>query len=251
MSGIEVRVLADETAVAAAAAGLCAAWLRRRSNAVLGLATGSTPVPTYSELVRMHREEGLSFAQARTFNLDEYLGLSGDHEQSYRFFMQRYLFDHVDIRPYNTFLFDGTASDPEQECLAFEAKIRALGGVDLWLLGIGGNGHIAFNEPGSDPASRSRVVAPNPETVAANSRHFADPPDVPQLALTVGLATILEGRSIALLATGAHKAAAVARAVEGPCTPDCPASLLQNHPDCTFLLDQAAASHLSATRERS
>ena len=140
---------------------------------------------------------------------------------------------------------------PEQECLAFEAKIRALGGVDLWLLGIGGNGHIAFNEPGSDPASRSRVVAPDPETVVANSRHFADPSDVPQLALTVGLATILDGRSIALLATGVQKAAAVAQAVEGPCTPDCPASLLQNHPDCTFLLDQAAASHLSATRERS
>lgn len=244
-SRINLHILDDEAAVAAATAGLFAELLRRQPAAVLGLATGSTPEPTYAEMVRLHREMGLSFAKARAFNLDEYLGLDGDHEQSFRFFMQQHLYSHIDIRPWNTFLFDGMAQDPEQECLAFEAKIRAVGGVDLWLLGLGGNGHIAFNEPGSDPASRSRVVTPNAETAAANSRHFAALSEVPTQGLTVGVGTILEGRQIALIATGAHKAAAVARAVEGACSPECPASLLQGHSDCTFLLDRAAAAQLS------
>ena len=145
-SRIDVCVLDDASAVAVAAAGLFAELLRRRPDAVLGLATGSTPEPVYAEMVRLHRDEGLGFARARAFNLDEYLGLDGDHDQSYRFFMQKHLFDHVDIFPWNTFVFDGKAADPEQECLAFEAKIRAVGGVDLWLLGLGTNGHIAFND---------------------------------------------------------------------------------------------------------
>ena len=204
-SRIDVCVLDDEAAVAVAAAGLFAELLRRRPDAVLGLATGSTPEPVYAEMVRLHRDEGLSFARARAFNLDEYLGLDGDHHQSYRFFMQKHLFDHVDIRPWNTFVFDGKAADPEQEWLAFEAKIRAVGGVDLWLLGLGTNGHIAFNEPGSDPASRSRVVTPDAETVEANSRHFADPAEVHTEALTAGVSTILDGRQIVLVALGAHK----------------------------------------------
>ena len=244
-SRINVRILDDEVSVAAATAGLFAELLRRKPDAVLGLATGSTPEPIYAEMVRLHREEGLSFAKARAFNLDEYLDLDGDCDQSFRFFMQKHLFDHIDIRSWNTFILDGMASDPEQECLAFEAKMRAVGGVDLWLLGLGGNGHIAFNEPGSDPASRSRVVTPNAETVKDNSRHFADPSEVPTQGLTVGVGTILEGRQIVLVALGAHKADAVARAVEGASSPDCPASLLQGHPDCTFLLDRAAAAQLS------
>ena len=244
-SRIDVCVLDDASAVAVAAAGLFAELLRRRPDAVLGLATGSTPEPVYAEMVRLHRDEGLGFARARAFNLDEYLGLDGDHDQSYRFFMQKHLFDHVDIFPWNTFVFDGKTADPEQECLAFEAKIRAVGGVDLWLLGLGTNGHIAFNEPGSDPTSRSRVVTPDAETAEANSRHFADPAEVPTEALTAGVSTILDGRKIVLVALGAHKADAVARAIEGNRSPDCPASLLQGHADCTFLLDRAAASQLS------
>ena len=244
-SRIDVCVLDDEAAVAVAAAGIFAELLRRRPDAVLGLATGSTPEPVYAEMVRLHRDEGLGFARARAFNLDEYLGLDGDHDQSYRFFMQKHLFDHVDIRPWNTFVFDGKAADPEQECIAFEAKIRAVGGVDLWLLGLGTNGHIAFNEPGSDPASRSRMVTPDAETAEANSRHFADPAEVPTEALTAGVSTILDGRQIVLVALGAHKADAVARAIEGDRLPDCPASLLQGHSDCIFLLDRAAASQLS------
>ena len=243
--GIKVRILDDEQAVAGLTAQFIVELLRRRPDAVLGLATGSTPEPTYDELVRLYCEGGLSFSKVRTVNLDEYLGLDGDHEQSFRFFMQKHLFGHLDIRPWNTFIFDGMAREPEQECLAFEAKIRGLGGVDLWLLGLGGNGHSAFNEPGSAAGSRSRVVTPNPETVEANSRHFADPREVPRRGLTVGVGTILAGRSIVLLATGAHKAEAVAQAVEGPCSVDCPASLLQDHPDCFFLLDRPAAARLS------
>ena len=243
--GIDVRVLDDPVAVAQEAAGRFSALLRECPAAVLGLATGSTPELTYAEMGRLHRDEGLSFAQARAFNLDEYLGLDGDHDQSFRYFMQKHLFGHIDIRPWNTFIFDGTARDPQAECEAFEVKIRAVGGVDLWLLGLGGNGHIAFNEPGSVSDSRSRVVTPHPETVAANSRHFADPSEMPAHGLSVGVGTIIDGRKIVLIATGVHKAAAVARAVQGPRTPDCPASLLQGHADCTFVLDRAAASGLS------
>ena len=245
-SGIDVRVLDDAATIAQEAAGLFAALLRDCPAAVLGLAAGSTPELTYAEMGRLHRDEGLSFAQARAFNLDEYLGLDGDHDQSFRYFMQKHLFDHIDIRPWNTFIFDGMARDPQAECEAFEAKIRAVGGVDLWLLGLGGNGHIAFNEPGSASDSRSRVVTPHPETVAANSRHFADPSEVPAQGLSVGVGTIMDGRKIVLIATGAHKAEAVARAVQGPRTPACPASLLQDHAACTVMLDRAAARGLSA-----
>ena len=245
-SGIEICVLDDAATVAQETAGIFAALLRDCPTAVLGLATGSTPELTYAEMRRLYRDEGLSFAQARAFNLDEYLGLDGDHDQSFRYFMQKHLFDHIDIRPWNTFIFDGMALDPQAECEVFEAKIRAVGGVALWLLGLGSNGHIAFNEPGSTSDTRSRVVTPHPETVAANSRHFADPSEVPTQGLSVGVGTITDGRKIVLIATGAHKAEAVARAVEGPSTPDCPASLLQDHADCTFILDYAAARELSA-----
>ena len=246
-SRIDVCVLDDEAAVAGAAAGLFAELLHRRPDAVLGLATGSTPEPVYAEMVRLHRDEGLGFARARAFNLDEYLGLDGDHDQSYRFFMQKHLFDHVDIRPWNTFVFDGKAADPEQECLAFEAKIRAVGGVDLWLLGLGTNGHIAFNEPGSGVDSRTRLVSLTQETIDANSdgRFFSDASEVPRCALSAGIGTIRESRRLVLLATGAKKADAIAAAVDGPFSEDCPASLLQDHPDCTFIVDRDAASKLS------
>jgi glucosamine-6-phosphate deaminase len=243
---IKLQILESPEEVAAEAARRIAQLLRTHERPVLGLATGSTPEKTYSELVRLHRDEQLSFRNARTFNLDEYSGLPGDHPQSYRHFMQTRLFDHVDVRPWNTRVLDGTTRLPQLECDAFEAQILAAGGVDLWLLGIGANGHIAFNEPGSPVDSRTRLVALTPSTIVANSdgRFFTDPAEVPRTALTAGIATIRNARRILLLATGESKARAVRDAIKGPYSSDCPASLLQDHPACEFLLDRAAASLL-------
>lgn len=231
-------------------AGRIAALIREKAAAgervVLGLATGSTPLTVYRELVRMHRDEGLSFLHVLTFNLDEYYGLAGDHPQSYRAFMNQQLFNHIDVPLSQTHVLDGAARSAYWECQAFEARIRAVGGLDLWLLGIGVNGHIAFNEPGSSVDSRTRLVHLAPQTIDANSdgRFFKRRSEVPRCALSVGIGTIREARHIVLLALGAGKAKAVAAAVEGPFTPECPASLLQDHENVTFVLDAAAASGL-------
>ena len=243
---IKVVVCKDASAAAFEAANLIASVVRERTAPVIGLATGSTPEKVYAELARKHREEKLSFSHLTTFNLDEYVGLASTHPQSYRTFMQTHLFAHLDVLPWRTHVLDGTAILPAFECEAFEKRILAAGGVDLWLLGIGGNGHIAFNEPGSPIDSRTRIVALTPDTIAANSdgRFFSDPADVPRTALTAGIATIREARRVVLLATGAKKSAAVAAALSGPFTEACPASLLQDHIDCTFVLDEAAASAL-------
>lgn len=239
-------VCEDAGAVAREAAKIFADLVRSKPNAVLGLATGSTPEQTYAELVRMCREEDLSFARVTSFNLDEYWGLDGDHPQSYRAFMNRNLFNKIDIRPWNAYVLNGKAANPHLECQAFETKILSVGGVDLWLLGIGVNGHIAFNEPGSPVDSRTRLVSLSQSTIEANSdgRFFKDPREVPRCALSAGIGTIREARKLVLLATGPKKAAVVAAAVEGPFTPDCPASLLQDHPDCTFIVDKSAAAEL-------
>jgi glucosamine-6-phosphate deaminase len=220
------------------------ALIVQKPNAVLGLATGSTPVKTYAELIRINREENLSFARITTFNLDEYSGLDGEHNQSYRHFMTNLFFSRIDLRLWNTHMPSGVAADLDLECKAFETKIQACGGIDLWLLGIGHNGHIAFNEPGSSPDSRTRLVDLTKETIAANSRFFRNPNDVPKQALTAGIATICDARRILLLATGESKAEAVKQAIQSPPDSACPASFLQNHPDCTFILDREAASLL-------
>lgn len=244
---IRVVVCDDAAGVAREAANRIAQVVKAKPNAVIGLATGSTPESTYAELARIHRTDGLSFAEASSFNLDEYWGLGGGHDQSYRYFMNDRLFKHIDIRPWNTHVLNGKAANPYLECAAFEQQILSVGGVDIWLLGIGGNGHIAFNEPGSSVDSRTRLVSLTPETIAANSdgRFFRDPAEVPRCALSAGIGTIREARKIVLLATGAKKADAVAAAVAGPFTVDCPASLLQDHPDCTFVVDSQAAAKLN------
>lgn len=242
---IQIQICDTADEVARIAASEIAELIRRKPNAVLGLSSGATPVKTYSELIRAHRD-GLSFARLTTFNLDEYRGLDGGHCQSYRHFMNRMFFAHVDIRLWNTHIPNGAAVDPQCECRAFEAKIRACGGIDLWLLGMGRNGHIAFNEPGSSPVSRTRLVDLTEDTRATNSRFFAHRDEVPKQALTVGIATICDAKRILLLATGKVKARAIARAVHCPPHPDCPASFLQTHPDCTFILDKEAASELHA-----
>lgn len=243
---LNLVVCDDAVAVAKEAARRFAEVIRSQPDAVIGLATGSTPEDTYAELIQLHQKQNLSFAKVSTFNLDEYWGLDGDHDQSYRYFMNDRLFNHVDIRPWNTFVLNGKASNPHLECQAFEQKILSMGGVDIWLLGIGGNGHIAFNEPGSTVDSRTRLVNLTPQTIAANSdgRFFKDAAEVPRCALSAGIGTIREARRLVLLATGSKKADAIAAAVEGDFTTECPASLLQDHTDCTFIVDKEAASKL-------
>ena len=244
---IKLQICDTAEEVANQAASAFANLIRARSDAVIGLATGSTPEASYAEMARLHRDTGLSFAAVTSFNLDEYWGLGGDHDQSYRYFMNDRLFKHVDMQPWNTHVLNGKARFPELECRSFEDRILAVGGVDLWLLGIGGNGHIAFNEPGSPVDSRTRLVSLSAETIESNSdgRFFSDPADVPRCALSAGIGTIREANGLILLATGEKKADAIAAAVEGPFSVDCPASLLQDHGDCTFIIDAAAASKLT------
>lgn len=238
---IETIVHADADAASREVANRLIAEVHSRPNTVLGLATGGTPVETYRQLVAAHRRGEVDFTEVQTFNLDEYVGLAEDHPQSFRFFMQEQLFDHLDVRRERTHVPDGLAADIEKHCSLYETKIREAEGIDLQLLGIGHNGHIAFNEPGSSLESRTRAVSLTDETIEKNARFFDSPNDVPRHAITMGIGTILEARRIVLLALGAAKADAVGKALFGPVTDRHPASLLQTHSQVTFVLDAACA----------
>ena len=242
---MEVRVFETYEEMSRHAARMIAERIKAKANLVLGLATGSTPVGTYQELIRLHKEEGLDFSQVRSFNLDEYLGIAGDHDQSYRYFMNANLFDHINIDKANTRVPDGTAADPAASCRQSEEDIKAAGGIDFQVLGVGGNGHIAFNEPGSSRDSRTRVVDLDEETIKANSRFFDSVDDVPKQAISMGLATIMETKEVILLANKASKADAIVKTIEGPVTEAVPASLLQEHPNVTFMVEKEAASKLA------
>lgn len=213
---------------------------------VLGMATGSTPIKMYAELVRLHREEGLSFKNVITFNLDEYYPIDKDAYQSYWSFMHRNLFNHVDIDPKNIHLPNGNAPKAEMKnyCASYEQAIEAAGGIDLQILGIGQNGHIGFNEPGSSILSKTRLVNLENSTRLANSYEFETITKVPRLAVTMGISSILKAKKIILLAWG-NKAGIVAKSVEGNVTESIPASILQQHNDCTFVIDQAASTELT------
>ncbi len=241
-----VVVHPDPQAAAVAVARIVADVIREARTAgrrpVLGLATGSTPIPLYRELVRLHRHDGLSFADVITFNLDEYEGLRADHPQSYRRYMEENLFGLVDIPRKSTHVPDGMTSDPAAACLAFEQAITDAGGIDLQILGIGRTGHIGFNEPPSPRDSRTRRVTLDEVTRRDNSAFFGDVGSVPHAALTMGVATILDARRIELMAFGEGKAGIVRRARSERPGPDCPATWLQLHPACTFHLDPGAAS---------
>ncbi|AKK03839.1 glucosamine-6-phosphate deaminase [Corynebacterium epidermidicanis] len=211
----------------------------------LGLATGSTPLKTYQELVRRHQEQGLSFANCEAFLLDEYVGLPTDHEQSYYETIRREFTRAIDISDAAVHSPDGMAQDPYEAAKTYDRSIEEAGGVDLQLLGVGTNGHIGFNEPGSSLSSRTRLKTLHPQTVKDNARFFdGDESQVPHHVLTQGLGTILEAGHLLLLATGAGKADAVAALVEGPVSAFCPASVLQLHSHATVLIDEAAASKL-------
>ncbi len=243
---MEVIVRPDADAAADLAARLIAARLRAKPDLVLGLATGRTMERVYDRLAAMAAGGGLGFALCRTFNLDEYIGLPPGDERSYRRYMERHLFGRVDVDPANTHVPDGTAADLRAEAAAYEARIRAAGGIDLQLLGIGEAGHIGFNEPLSALMSRTRDKALTPTTRRQNAPMFdGDPDRVPARALTMGVGTILDARELLLLATGTAKAAVVAKAVEGPITAMISASALQLHPNCKVVLDEAAARDLT------
>lgn len=241
---MQIVILDTPEQVASYGADRFAKQLNNKPDSVLGLATGSTPIALYNALIARVKRSELSFAKARTFNLDEYLGLAGTHPQSYRYFMNEHLFRHLDIDLANTAVPDGATEEPLAACDAYEVAIKAAGGIDLQLLGIGRNGHIGFNEPSSSLASRTRVKTLTPDTVKANQRFFDDGEFQPHLSITMGIGTIMEARQVLLLATGENKAAAVRATVEGPLAARCPASILQMHPKATLVLDRAAASQL-------
>lgn len=233
--------------VAAEIAALIKERASQQKTCVLGMATGSTPKTLYAELVRLHREEGLSFKNVISFNLDEYYPIKPDAKQSYHRFMHMHLFSHVDIDPKNIFIPDGTLEKAEIHGYAekYEQAIEAAGGIDIQVLGIGLNGHIGFNEPGSSRNSTTRVVALDNSTRLANAYEFENVSQVPRLAVTMGIHTILKSKKIVLLAFGAAKAQIVARSIEGKITDKIPASFLQEHPNCTFFVDEASSQELT------
>lgn len=241
---MQIVILDTSEQVANYGADRISQQISSKPTSVLGLATGSTPVALYKELIRRFRSGLITFSQVTTFNLDEYLGLDSEHPQSYRYFMNEHLFNQVNIDLANTYVPNGTPVDPVAECDAYESKLREAGGVDLQLLGLGQNGHIGFNEPTSSLGSRTRIKTLTPETIDANRRFFSEGEFQPTLALTMGIGTIMESKRIVLLATGASKAGAVVDMIEGPIAAKCPASILQMHPRVTVILDRDAARGL-------
>jgi glucosamine-6-phosphate deaminase len=247
---MRVIICKDEARMGEIGAGLIAELLRAKTHAKLGLATGTTPLPVYRELIRLHKEEELDFGTTITFNLDEYVGLDGTHPQSYRRFMDRELFDHVNINKKATHVPDGMADDVEAFCELYEAMIDDVGGIDLQVLGIGSNGHIGFNEPGTSFGSRTHRTRLAQSTIDDNSRLFERKEDVPTEAITMGIGTILDADRILLFATGANKAEAIRKSIEGPLTASVPAAALQLHPAATWIVTEDATTGLALPWER-
>ncbi|HLP07342.1 MAG TPA: glucosamine-6-phosphate deaminase [Opitutaceae bacterium] len=241
---MEVLIRNSADAGCRLAAKIIAKLVREKPDAVLGLATGRTPLLLYHELIRLHREEGLSFRGVTTFNLDEYVGLPPSHEQSYRRFMEENFFRHIDIEPARTHVPNGIAADLQAECRDYEARIAAAGGIDLQLLGLGRNGHIGFNEPTGSLRSRTWIKILSEGTLRDNSAVFGAFEAMPRHAITMGIGTILDARRILLLAFGPTKTRAALSMIEGPLAALCPASALQLHPRATVVLDEAAAAGL-------
>ncbi len=237
-------VTEDYAQMSLRAASIIAAQVVSKPDCVLGLATGSSPVGAYENLVKWNKEGTISFSEVHSVNLDEYIGLSPAHEQSYRYFMQDNLFNHIDIKPENTNVPNGLAEDTAQAAADYEKIIESLGGVDLQLLGMGHNGHIAFNEPCDEFIMDTHVVDLTESTIAANARFFASADEVPRQAMTMGIRSIMKAKKILVVVAGADKADAVYKAFAGPVTPQVPASILQLHSDVTVVGDKAAMSKL-------
>lgn len=240
---MQIIITKDYEELSAKAAEIMLSVVRKKPNAVLGLATGSTPIGLYKKMAEDHRANGTSYKAVRAANLDEYAGLAPTNDQSYRYFMRTNLFDHIDIDLANTYIENGLAEDETAECARYNALLASLP-RDIQLLGIGANGHIAFNEPGTPFEMETHVVALTENTIQMNARFFKSIDEVPRRAFTMGPKNIMDAKKILILAVGANKAEAVRGMVEGNVTPDLPASILQHHPDCTLIADEAAASLL-------
>ncbi len=234
----------DYDAMSRKAADILASHVILKPNCVLGLATGSTPIGMYKQLIEWYNQGVLDFSQVHTVNLDEYRGLAPTHDQSYRYFMQHNLFDHVNVKPENTNVPNGLAEDPEAECARYDQVIDSLGGTDVQVLGMGHNGHIGFNEPADYFPLGTHVVDLTDTTINANARFFASRDDVPKQALTMGVKNIMQSRHILVVVSGEDKAPIVKKAFFGPVTPQVPASILQLHPNVSIVADEAALSQL-------
>ncbi len=241
---MKVIIAKDYEEMSRKAASILAAQVALKPDSVLGLATGSSPIGLYKNLVRWHKEEGLDFSAISTVNLDEYVGLPKEHDQSYRYFMNDNLFAHVNIDPANVNFPDAMAEDVEKACEEYNAVLESFGGADLQLLGLGHNGHIGFNEPADDFCKKVHVTELTDSTIDANKRFFASREEVPTRAVTMGIGNIMKAKKIVVVVSGADKAAILKASICGPVTPAVPASILQFHPDVTFVVDEAAASEL-------
>ena len=239
-----VEVFPDYEAISDRAAEIVTNQIRKKPDSAIGFATGSTPLGLYQRLIRNHKEHGLDFSKVTTFNLDEYVGLSPDHDQSYHYFMWTNLFSHVNVDPSCVHIPQGMADDIDGFCAWYEQKIEQVGGIDLQILGIGGNGHIAFNEPGSSLGSRTRIKTLTEKTITDNARFFDDPEQVPRYAITMGIGTIMDAKNLLLLGSGEGKANAIKTTLEGPITAMVPATIVQLHQHAHILIDEAAASSL-------
>lgn len=239
-----VEVFPDYETMSDRAAEIVTNQIRKKPDSVIGFATGSTPLGLYERLIRNHKERGLDFSKITTFNLDEYVGLSPSHDQSYHYFMWTNLFYHVNVDPGRVHIPQGMADDIDGFCEWYEQKIEQAGGIDVQILGIGANGHIAFNEPGSSLGSRTRIKTLTEKTIKDNSRFFDDPEQVPRYAITMGIGTIMDAQNLLLVGSGEGKADAIKATLEGPITAMVPATIVQLHRHAFVLLDEAAASKL-------
>ncbi|MDR5659833.1 glucosamine-6-phosphate deaminase [Serpentinicella sp. ANB-PHB4] len=241
---MQIEIVKDYEALSKKAANIIASQIVLKPQGVIGLATGSTPVGTYKELIRMNKEGLISFSNITSFNLDEYYGLGADDDQSYHYFMNENLFNAIDIKKENIHIPNGKASDVGAECTRYENRIKEAGGIDLQLLGIGQNGHIGFNEPNENFEPLTHLVNLDSDTIKANARFFDSIEEVPTQAISMGVKTILSSRKILLLASGENKAEAMYKMIKGKVTPKLPASALQLHHDVVVIMDEAAASLL-------
>ena len=239
-----VELVSDYEALSDRAAEIVTDQIRRKPDSVIGFATGNTPLGLYQRLIHNHNERGLDFSKITTFNLDEYVSLSPDHDQSYHYFMWKNLFDHVNVTPSQVYIPQGMADDIDYFCAWYENQIEHAGGIDLQILGIGANGHIAFNEPGSSLGSRTRIKTLTQKTIVDNARFFDDPDEVPHFAITMGIGTIMDAKKILLLGSGSGKAHAIQSTLEGPITAMVPATIVQLHRHAHVLVDEEAAAKL-------
>lgn len=239
-----VQVVDDYDALSDRAAEIVTEQIRRKPNSTIGFATGGTPKGLYKRLIENHRRRGLDFSKVTTFNLDEYVGLPPEHDQSYHYYMWENLFNHINVNPSRVHIPHGMADDIDEFCRWYEQRIEESGGIDLQILGIGANGHLAFNEPGSSLGSRTRIKTLTEKTVRDNARFFDDPDEVPEYAITMGIGTIMEANKLLLIASGERKAQAIKKTLEGPVTAMCPSTIVQLHRHAHVIIDDEAASAL-------